>query len=113
VQAAFDAAKNGLPCGDLDVAARNYIVSQGLGPDYQFPGLPHRTGHGIGMDIHESPNLVRNDRTPLASGMCFSDEPMICVPNEFGIRLEDHFYMTDDGPEWFTLPSKSVEDPFG
>ncbi len=113
VQAAFDAAKNGLPCGDLDVAARNYIVSQGLGPDYQIPGLPHRTGHGIGMDIHESPNLVRNDRTPLASGMCFSDEPMICVPNEFGIRLEDHFYMTDDGPEWFTLPSKSVEDPFG
>jgi len=113
VQAAFDAAKNGLPCGDLDVAARNYIVSQGLGPDYQIPGLPHRTGHGIGMDIHESPNLVKNDRTPLASGMCFSDEPMICVPNEFGIRLEDHFYMTDDGPEWFTLPSKSVEDPFG
>lgn len=111
--AAFDAAKIGLPCGDLDVAARNYISSQGLGPDYRLPGLPHRTGHGIGMDIHESPNLVSNDRTPLASGMCFSDEPMICVPNEFGIRLEDHFYMTENGPEWFTQPSKSVEDPFG
>ena len=112
-QAAFDAAKIGLPCGDLDVASRDYIASQGLGPDYQLPGLPHRTGHGIGMDIHESPNLVRNDRTPLKTGMCFSVEPMICMPDEFGIRLEDHIYMTEDGPEWFTLPSKSVEDPFG
>jgi Xaa-Pro aminopeptidase len=113
MQAAFDAAKIGLPCGDLDVAARNYIAAQGLGPEYQLPGLPHRTGHGIGMDIHESPNLVRNDRTPLQAGMCFSNEPMICVPNEFGIRLEDHLYMTENGPEWFTFPSKSVDDPFG
>ncbi len=112
-QAAFDAAKVDIPCGDLDVAARGYLESVGLGPEYQLPGLPHRTGHGIGLDIHESPNLVRNDRTRLASGMCFSNEPMICVPDEFGIRLEDHFYMTEEGPEWFTQPCKSVEDPFG
>lgn len=111
--AAFEAAKIGLPCSDLDIAARDYIVSQGLGPEYLLPGLPHRTGHGIGLDIHESPNLVRNDRTPLAPGQCFSVEPMICIPDEFGVRLEDHIYMTETGPRWFTEPCKSVEDPFG
>ncbi len=112
-QAAFDAAKIGLPCGDVDVAARNYLASQGMGPDYQTPGCPHRTGHGIGLDIHEWPYLVRSDETPLAKGMCFSNEPMLVIPNEFGIRLEDHFYMTDSGPKWFTQPSHSIDDPFG
>jgi Xaa-Pro dipeptidase len=77
------------------------------------PGLPHRTGHGIGLDIHEWPYLVKNDRTPLAVGMCFSNEPMLVIPNEFGVRLEDHFYMTEDGPRWFTQPSFSIDDPFG
>ncbi len=112
-QVAFDAAKTGKPCGDLDVEVRKYLESQGLGPEYKLPGLPHRTGHGIGLDIHESPNLVGNDRTPLVPGQCFSVEPMICMPGEFGIRLEDHIYMTEDGPKWFTEPCKSVEDPFG
>ncbi|MDY7700548.1 M24 family metallopeptidase, partial [Pseudomonas aeruginosa] len=70
-------------------------------------------GHGIGMDVHEGPYLVRGDRTPLDVGMCFSNEPMICVPGEFGIRLEDHFYMTKEGPRWFTQPSPSIDDPFG
>lgn len=82
-------------------AARRSLEANGLGPDYRLPGLPHRTGHGIGMDVHEGPYLVRGDRTPLDVGMCFSNEPMICVPGEFGIRLEDHFYMTKEGPRWF------------
>ncbi|MFC5698830.1 M24 family metallopeptidase [Pseudomonas sp. GCM10022186] len=112
-QAAFEAARLGAPCGSVDAAARRCLEAAGLGPDYQLPGLPHRTGHGIGLDIHEGPYLVRGDETPLAEGMCFSNEPMICVPGEFGIRLEDHFYMTAEGPRWFTRPSHSIDDPFG
>jgi len=111
--AAFHAAQIGVPCGDVDVAAREYLASQGLGPDYQTPGCPHRTGHGVGLDIHEWPYLVRSDRTPLAKGMAFSNEPMLVLPGEFGIRLEDHFYMTDNGPKWFSEPSHSIDDPFG
>ena len=112
-KAAFDAADIGVPCGDVDVAARDYLASQNMGPDYETPGCPHRTGHGIGLDIHEWPYLVRSDRTPLAKGMCFSNEPMLVLPNEFGVRLEDHFYMTDSGAKWFTEPSYSIDDPFG
>ncbi|MET1256241.1 M24 family metallopeptidase [Aliikangiella maris] len=110
---AFAKAQLGVPCGQVDVAARDYLASKGLGPDYQVPGLPHRTGHGIGLDIHEWPYLVKNDQTPLAPGMCFSNEPMLVLPGEFGIRLEDHFYMTETGPQWFTQPSFSIDDPFG
>lgn len=111
--AAFEAARLGRPCEAVDAAARRSLEANGLGPDYRLPGLPHRTGHGIGMDVHEGPYLVRGDRTPLDVGMCFSNEPMICVPGEFGIRLEDHFYMTKEGPRWFTQPSPSIDDPFG
>ncbi|MGI2169132.1 M24 family metallopeptidase [Shewanella sp. MF05960] len=110
--AAFDAAQIGTPCCDVDVAARKVLEAAGFGPGYQVPGLPHRTGHGIGLDIHEWPYLVGNDSTLLASGMCFSNEPMLCVPGEFGIRHEDHFYMTAQGPKWFTQPAKSIDDPF-
>ncbi len=111
--AAFAAAANGSPCGDVDAAARVSLESAGLGPDYDLPGLPHRTGHGIGMDIHEWPYLVKDNPQPLAPGMCFSNEPMIVVPGEFGIRLEDHFYMAEDGPRWFTQPAHSISNPFG
>lgn len=111
--AAFAAARIGSTCGSVDDAAREVLESAGMGPDYALPGLPHRTGHGIGLDIHEWPYLVRGNDTPLAAGMCFSNEPMICIPGEFGIRHEDHFYMTDDGPRWFTQPPHSVDDPFG
>lgn len=111
--AAFNAARLGAPCESVDAAARDLLTARGYGPDYQLPGLPHRTGHGIGLDIHESPNLVRGDRTPLQAGMCFSNEPMIVIPGQFGVRLEDHFYMTEDGPRWFTPPSFSLEQPFG
>lgn len=103
----------GAPCGSVDKAARSVLEAAGFGPGYAVPGLPHRTGHGIGLDIHEWPYLVANDTTPLAPGMCFSNEPMLCVPGEFGVRLEDHFYMTESGPKWFTLPSHSIDNPFG
>ena len=111
--AGFAAAKLGTPCGEVDVAARRVIEEAGYGPGYALPGLPHRTGHGCGLDIHEWPYLVGGDETPLEEGMCFSNEPMLCVPGEFGIRLEDHFYMSSDGARWFTEPSRSIDDPFG
>lgn len=111
--AAFEAAEIGQPCEVCDAAARRVLEAAGYGPDYLLPGLPHRTGHGCGLDIHEGPNLVRGEKTPLAEGMVFSNEPMLVLPGEFGVRLEDHFYMTSDGPVWFTEPSKSIDDPFG
>ncbi|MFN0727988.1 M24 family metallopeptidase [Polaribacter gochangensis] len=112
-QAAFDAAQLGSTCADVDTASRKVLESHGLGPDYKLPGLPHRTGHGIGLGIHEWPYIVRNDFTVLEPGMTFSNEPMICVPNKFGIRLEDHIYMTENGPKWFTKPMHSINNPFG
>lgn len=112
-QAAFDAAQIGSTCGSVDDAARLVLTDAGLGPDYLLPGLPHRVGHGTGLDIHEYPYLTRNNPQILQKGMVVSNEPMICVPGEFGIRHEDHFYMTDDGPRWFTEPMPSIEDPFG
>ena len=112
-QAAFDAAQLGNTCSDIDNASRVVLESHNLGPDYKLPGLPHRTGHGIGLGIHEWPYIVRNDFTVLTPGMTFSNEPMICVPDKFGIRLEDHIYMTEKGPKWFTKPMHSIDNPFG
>ncbi|MCL7754012.1 Xaa-Pro peptidase family protein [Polaribacter sp. Z022] len=112
-QAAFDAAQLGNTCADIDNASRIVLESHNLGPDYKLPGLPHRTGHGIGLGIHEWPYIVKNDYTVLEPGMTFSNEPMICVPNKFGIRHEDHIYMTNQGPKWFTNPMYSIDNPFG
>jgi Xaa-Pro dipeptidase len=111
-QAAFDAVRPGVPCEAIDAAARAVLEKAGLGPDYALPGLPHRTGHGIGLSIHEGPFLVRGDRTPLEPGMCFSNEPMIVVPDRFGVRLEDHFHVTGSGATWFTPPSPAIDQPF-
>lgn len=110
--AAFAAVKPGVACEDIDAVARAVLAEAGFGPDYELPGLPHRTGHGIGLSIHEAPYLVRGDRTPLAPGMCFSDEPMIVIPDQFGIRLEDHFHVTETGAAWFTEPQLSIDEPF-
>lgn len=110
--AGFAAAQVGAPCEAVDAAARKVITDAGLGPDYELPGLPHRTGHGIGLDIHEPENMVRGNTTPLVPGMCFTDEPMIAVDGEFGVRLEDCVYIADDGPRWFTEPSPSIDQPF-
>lgn len=112
-QAAFDAVEPGRPCEDVDAAARRVLEMGGLGPDYRLPGLPHRTGHGVGLALHEPAYLVRGDKTQLAPGMCFSNEPMIVIPNKFGIRLEDHFYVTETGAQWFTQPQPSIDRPFG
>lgn len=111
-QAAFDAVRPGVPCEAIDHAARRVLERHGLGPGYALPGLPHRTGHGIGLSIHEGPYLVPGDTTPLAPGMCFSNEPMIVVPGRFGVRLEDHFHVTEDGAAWFTRPSPAIDRPF-
>lgn len=110
---AFEAAQLGTTCGQVDEAARKCLAAIGFGPDYKLPGMPHRTGHGVGLDIHETPYIVRKNGIKLAEGMCFSNEPMICVPGEFGVRLEDHMYMSAEGPCWFTEPSFSIDDPFG
>jgi Xaa-Pro dipeptidase len=110
--AAFKAAQVGVPCEAVDAAARKVITDAGFGPDYKLPGLPHRTGHGIGLDGHEWTNFVRGNKTPLAPGMCFSDEPMIAIYGEFGIRLEDCLYITDKGPRFFTAQSPAIDRPF-
>jgi Xaa-Pro dipeptidase len=111
--AGFAAAKVGAPCEAVDAAARKVITDAGFGPDYKTPGLPHRTGHGIGMDGHEWTNFVRGNKTPIQPGMCFSDEPTIVIYGEFGIRLEDCLYITESGPKFFTAQSKSIDEPFG
>lgn len=110
-QAGFDAAQLGDPCENVDKAARKVLVDAGFGPDYKVPGLPHRTGHGIGMDGHEWGNMVRGNTTPLDVGMCFSVEPMIAIYGEFGVRLEDCVHMTADGPAWFSQPSRAIDQP--
>jgi Xaa-Pro dipeptidase len=111
--AAFKAAQVGATCESVDAAARKVITDAGFGPDYKVPGLPHRTGHGIGMDGHEWTNFVRGNTTRLAPGMCFSDEPMIAIYGEFGIRLEDCLYITENGPKFFSKQSVSIDQPFG
>ena len=111
--AALAAAKVGATCESVDAAARKVIVDGGFGPDYKLPGLPHRTGHGIGLDGHEWTNLVRGNKTKIEPGMCFSNEPTIAVPGEFGIRLEDCMYVTESGARMFSKQSPAIDQPFG
>jgi Xaa-Pro dipeptidase len=110
--AAFAAAQVGVPCEAVDAAARKVITDAGFGPGYRLPGLPHRTGHGIGLDGHEWTNFVRGNTTPIAPGMCFSDEPTIAIYGEFGVRLEDCLYITDQGPRFFSPQSVAIDQPF-
>ena len=107
---AVKTARPGLPCEAVDAAARKVITDAGFGPDYKFFG--HRVGHGMGMDGHEWPYLVRGNKLPLQPGMVFSDEPGIYIPGEFGIRLEDDMVITENGAELFTPQSPSLEKPF-
>jgi Xaa-Pro dipeptidase len=108
--AALAAARPGVACEAVDAAARKVIVDAGYGPDYKY--FTHRVGHGLGMDWHEWPYLVRGNTTPLAPGMVFSDEPGIYLRGEFGVRLEDDMYITEDGAKLFTPQSESLEKPF-
>lgn len=110
---ALETATVGTPAGRVDDVVREYYEGEGYGPDYKTPGLPHRLGHGIGMDGHEPVNFVHGEQTPLAPGMCFSNEPGIYVFGEFGVRLEDCLHMTDDGPQLFSELSPSIDNPFG
>ena len=109
--AGLAAARPGVECGDVDAAARKVITDAGFGPDYKF--FTHRLGHGIGMDGHEWPYLVRGNATTLQANMTFSDEPGIYVRGEFGVRLEDNMHITENGAELFTTQSTSLEEPFG
>lgn len=111
--AGFAAAQLGAACEAVDAAARKVITDAGFGPGYKLPGLPHRTGHGIGMDGHEWGNMVKGNKQLLEPGMCFSIEPNISIVGEFGVRLEDCVYMTEEGPKWFSQQSKSLNEPFG
>ena len=108
---ALKTARPGVQCQDVDAAARKVIVDAGFGPDYKY--FAHRLGHGIGMDGHEWPYLVRGNARPLQANMTFSDEPGIYIVGEFGIRLEDDMHITENGAELFTPQSPSLEDPFG
>jgi Xaa-Pro dipeptidase len=108
---ALETARLGAPVGLIDDAVRGYYEREGWGPGYRLPGLSHRTGHGIGLDGHEPAYLVHGDPTPLEAGMCFSDEPGIYIPGEFGIRLEDCWHMTPAGPKLFTGLAASLDDP--
>ena len=112
-QRALEIATVGTPAGRVDDVVRSFYESKGYGPDYKTPGLSHRLGHGIGMDGHEPVNFVRGEKTLLAPGMCFSNEPGIYIFGEFGVRLEDCLHITEDGPQLFSDLSLSIDDPFG
>lgn len=110
--AGFKAAQLGKELQGVDFASRQVLIDAGFGPGYKLPGLPHRTGHGIGMDGHEWGNAVKGNTRLLEPGMCFSIEPNISIVGEFGIRHEDCIYMTESGPKWFSQPSPSIDQPF-
>jgi Xaa-Pro dipeptidase len=107
---ALEAAAPGVPCEAVDHAARQPRCAAGFGEDYTH--FTHRVGHGIGMDGHEWPYLVRGNTQPLEPGMTFSDEPGIYLPGEFGVRLEDDMVITPSGAELLTPQSRSLEEPF-
>jgi Xaa-Pro dipeptidase len=112
-QIAIEAARVGATAGAVDDAVRAQYTKWGYGPGYKLPGLSHRTGHGIGLDGHEPVNLVHGESTPLAPGMCFSNEPGIYLPGSFGVRLEDCFHMGAEKPVWFSTPPPSLDKPMG
>ena len=109
--AALAAARPGVECGAIDAAARKVIVDAGYGPDYKY--FSHRLGHGMGMDGHEWPYLVRGNTTKLAPDITTSNEPGIYIRGEFGVRLEDDMHVTENGAELFTPQSPALDDPFG
>jgi Xaa-Pro dipeptidase len=111
-EAVFDTAGVGVPCEAADAAARQVYIDYGFPGGYKLPGCPHRAGHGIGLDGHEWTYLVKGNKTPMRPGMCFTNEPMLVMPGEFGVRLEDDFYITAEGPRYFTTPSPSIDQPF-
>ena len=113
-EVALETAKVGLPARPRWMQpCANIYEAEGFGPGYQLPGLSHRLGHGIGMEVHEPINFVGNEDMPLAPGMCFSNEPGIYLPGKFGVRHEDCLYMTEAGPKLFTGLTPSIDNPMG
>jgi len=110
---AFATAQPGTAAGKVDAAVREFYEAEGFGPGYQLPGLSHRTGHGIGMDVHEPINFVGNETAPLEPGMCLSNEPGLYIPGDYGVRLEDCLYITAEGPRYFSTPPPSIDKPMG
>jgi Xaa-Pro dipeptidase len=108
--AALAAARPGIECGAIDAAARRVVTDGGYGPDYKY--FTHRLGHGMGMDGHEWPYLVRGNPTKLQANMTTSNEPGIYIRGEFGIRIEDDMHITENGAELFTPQPRSLEEPF-
>ncbi|HEY3744008.1 MAG TPA: Xaa-Pro peptidase family protein, partial [Bryobacteraceae bacterium] len=108
--AALQTARPGVACEAVDAAARKVITDAGYGPDYKY--FTHRVGHGMGLDGHEWPYLVRGNKMPLVAQMTFSDEPGVYIPGEFGVRIEDDMHILDNGAELFTPRSLSLEQPF-
>ena len=108
--AALDAARAGRLSGTVDDAARTVITGGGYGPDYKC--FTHRLGHGLGMDGHEWPYLVRGNHTKLLANVTTSNEPGIYIRGEFGVRIEDDMHITENGAELFTPQPRSLEDPF-
>lgn len=108
--AALKATRPGVACEAVDAAARKVIVDAGYGPGYTY--FTHRVGHGMGMDGHEWPYLVKQNTRPLEPGMTFSDEPGVYIKGEFGVRLEDDMVVTENGAELFTGQSRSLDQPF-
>jgi Xaa-Pro dipeptidase len=114
---ALKAARPGVALESVDAAARKVVVDAGYGPGFKF--FTHRVGHGMGMDGHEWPYLVKNNMfgweqaMKAQPGMVFSDEPGIYIRGEFGVRLEDDMFITENGAELMTPQSPSIEDPFG
>jgi Xaa-Pro dipeptidase len=115
--AALKAARPGVALESIDAAARKVIVDAGYGPGFKY--FTHRVGHGMGMDGHEWPYLVKNNMfgyeqaVKMQPGMVFSDEPGVYIRGEFGVRLEDDMHVTESGAELFTPQSPSIEHPFG
>jgi Xaa-Pro dipeptidase len=108
--AALGAARPGAECGSVDAAARKVVTDGGYGPDYKY--FTHRLGHGLGMDGHEWPYLVRGNHTKLLANVTTSNEPGIYIRGEFGVRIEDDMHITENGAELFTPQPRSLEDPF-
>ncbi|WP_035873235.1 M24 family metallopeptidase [Cucumibacter marinus] len=103
VRAALAAARAGVPASDVDRAAREVIEAAGYGDRF-----PHRTGHGLGIDIHEEPYITASNVLVLDEGMVFSIEPGIYLPDRFGIRLEEIVILRADGPEILSAMPRDI-----
>ncbi|MFC1554926.1 M24 family metallopeptidase [candidate division KSB1 bacterium] len=110
--AAIKAVRPGAACENIDAAARKVVDDAGFGTGYKY--FSHRVGHGIGMEGHEYPYLVKGNKLKLEPGMTFSNEPGIYIPGEFGVRIEDCMVVTENGGKFFGgMIGTAIDKPFG